>query len=250
MRSLRDARPSPNQRGRAGRTGERDDDSFARLPRCGDAVALAVVLQAVVDLVGQPQQGELSKGGQVARPEVVRERGIDLLRCVDVAVGHAPPQLLRRAVDELHLLGGPDDVVRDRLALLDAGDALDHVVERLEVLDVDGRDHVDPGVEQLVHVLPALLVPRARHVGVGQLVDEGDGGVAGEDGVDVHLLELGLAVLHGPARNDLEIAELLLGARAAVRLDVAHDDVGAAVVTALPSLSIANVLPTPGAAPR
>ena len=39
---------------------------------------------------------------------------------------------------------------------------LDDVVEALEVLDVDRRDHVDAGVEQLVDVLPALLVARAR----------------------------------------------------------------------------------------
>ena len=53
------------------------------------------------------------------------------------------------------------------------------------------RDDGDPGVEQLEHVLPPLLVAaRARHVGVRQLVDEGDLGPAGEHGVEVHLLEL------------------------------------------------------------
>ena len=40
--------------------------------------------------------------------------------------------------------------------------ACDDVVHRLEVLDVDGRDHVDAGVEQLLDVLPALLVPGSR----------------------------------------------------------------------------------------
>ena len=48
---------------------------------------------------------------------------------------------------------------------------------------------VDPGVEQLLDVLPALLVARARDVRVGVLVDERDRRSAGEDGVDVHLLE-------------------------------------------------------------
>ena len=46
-----------------------------------------------------------------------------------------------------------------------------------------------PAVEELVHVLPPLRVPRAGSVGVGELVDEGDLRVACEDGVDVHLLE-------------------------------------------------------------
>ena len=63
------------------------------------------------------------------------------------------------------------------------------------MLDVDRRDHVDPGIEQLVDVLPALLVARARHVGVGELVDQRDGGVAGQHAVEVHLLEARATVL-------------------------------------------------------
>ena len=94
-----------------------------------------------------------------------------------------------RHVDQLDLVGGADHRVGDGLALDDAGDPLDDVVDRLEVLDVDGGDDVDAGVEQLLDVLPALLVPGARDVGVGQLVDQRDLGLPGEDGVDVHLLE-------------------------------------------------------------
>ena len=65
-----------------------------------------------------------------------------------------------------------DHLVGDRLPLLDAADPLHHVVERLQVLDVDRGDHVDAGVEQLVDVLPALLVPAAGDVGVRELVDQ------------------------------------------------------------------------------
>jgi hypothetical protein len=55
------------------------------------------------------------------------------------------------------------------------------------VLDVDRRDDVDPGVEQDVDVLPAFGSRRAGGVGVRQLVDQRDGGSAGQDGVDVQL---------------------------------------------------------------
>ena len=122
-----------------------------------------------------------------------------------------------------------DDPVGDRLALLDAGDPLDDVVERLEVLDVDRRDDVDPGVEQLVDVLPALVVARAGHVGVGELVDQHPFRAAAEDGVDVHLLERRAAVLERAPWDDLEVADLLGGARPAVGLDEPDDDVGAAL---------------------
>ena len=75
----------------------------------------------------------------------------------------------------------------------------DHVVERLQVLDVDRGDDVDAGVEQRVDVLPALLVPAAGDVGVRQLVDQGDRGSPGEHGVEVHLLERRAAVARARA---------------------------------------------------
>ena len=96
---------------------------------------------------------------------------------------------------ELDLLGAAHDHVGHRLLLGDAGDLLDDVVDRLEVLDVDRGDHVHPGVEQVFDVLPALGVTTARHVGVGEFVDEHDLGRPGEDGLEVHLVESRPSVL-------------------------------------------------------
>ena len=67
-----------------------------------------------------------------------------------------------------------------------------------------------PGVQELLHVLPALLVARAGHVRVRELVDQRDLGRTGEDRVQVHLLERRPSVRERPARHDLEVAELLL----------------------------------------
>jgi hypothetical protein len=63
---------------------------------------------------------------------------------------------------------------------------------------------------------------------VRQLVDDGDLGAAGEDGVEVHLGELVPAVGRLPARHDLQAVEQLRGPLAAVGLDQADDHVGAA----------------------
>ena len=93
----------------------------------------------------------------------------------------------------------------------DAGDPLDDVVERLEVLHVHRGQHVDPGGEQLLDVLPALRVARARGVGVGELVDEHDLGRAGEHGVDVQLGQ-GDAAVH-----DRAAGQRLAGPRAGRR---------------------------------
>ena len=149
----------PDEGVAAGRARDRDHDPFARLPRTPDAVVVHVVLQRLVDLVRHPEQGELPERGEVAGTEVIAERGVDAVRRIDVPVGHAAPERLRRHVDELDLLGGPDDRVGNRLVLLDPGDALDDVVDRLEVLHVERRDDVDAGVDEFGDVLPSLLVP-------------------------------------------------------------------------------------------
>ena len=89
-----------------------------------------------------------------------------------------------------------------------------------------------PGVEQLVDVLPSLVVPGAGHVGVGELVDEYQLRSSPQDGVDVHLVERRVAVLECAPWDDLEVTDLLGGARAAVGLDEADDDIGASLVAA------------------
>ena len=193
---------------------------LTRLPGPVDPVSLAVRGERLVDAVGEPEQCELAESAEVAGPEVVAERHVDPLGRVDVAVRHPPPDRLGGHVDKLDLLGTPDDLVWDRLPLLDPGDLFDDVVERFEMLDVQRRDDRDPGVEQLLDVLPALLVARARDIRVGELVDERDFGPPGQHRVDVHLFERCAAVGQRSPRHELEVAELgggLLAARASRR---------------------------------
>ena len=212
-------------------TRDADQDAFARFPRTFDPVVPHVVLERFVDAVGHPQQSKLTERAQVALAEVVRQGGVDLLRRIDVAMGHAPPERERRHVDQLHLIRGADDLVGDRLALLRAGDPLDDVVQRLEVLDVHGGDDVDPRLEQLLDVLPSLLVPRARDVRVCQLIDQRDLGRSGQDRVDVHLLESRAPVLDRPPGGDLQVAQALAGLGTAVGLDEPDHDIGTALPT-------------------
>ncbi len=123
-----------------------------------------------------------------------------------------------------------------RSRTVDTGDPFHRVGQRLEVLDVDGGDHRDPGVEDLEHVLPPLLVTSGSgHVGVGQLVDRARPRACGRErrrGPSPPRLTPVFDLLAG---HDGEVAELLHGVRAPVRLDETHDDVGAALEAA-PSL--------------
>ena len=93
-----------------------------------------------------------------------------------------------------------------------------------------------PGRQQLLDVLPALRVASTGHVRVRELVDERHLGRPSDDRVDVHLLERRPAMHDRAPRHDLEVGDLLGGARAAVGLDVADHDVGAAL-TPTPALA-------------
>ena len=96
----------------------------------------------------------------------------------------------------------------------------------LDVLDVEGGEDVDPGGEQLFHVLMALDVAAALDVAVGELVDDGELRLAPEQGVKVHLGEHATAIHHAPPRQDLEATQQGFGLDPAVGLDDADDHVG------------------------
>lgn len=230
--------------------GQGDHHAFPRGPVLGDAVLGPVALQPGVDLVGQPEQRQFAQRPQVAHPEVVGQGGVHLLGTVDVAVRHPAAQRLGRHVHQLDLLGRAHHLVRHRLALHDAGDGGHHVVQRLQVLDVHRRDHVDAGVQQFVDVLPALLVAGARDVGVGQFVDQRDLRVPGEDRVEVHLLQRRALVVEPPAGDDLEAVLQCGGMPATVGLAQADHHIGAAAGPAVALVEHGDGLAHPGRRPE
>ena len=95
------------------------------------------------------------------------------------------------------------------------------------MLDVDGGVDVDAGGEQLLDVLPALGVAGAGGVGVRQLVDQQQRGMAGEGAVEVELLEDRAAIVERLPGQDLQALEQAGRLRAAVGLDDPDRDVEA-----------------------
>ena len=121
--------------------------------------------------------------------EEVRKRGVHPILRVHLAGPDPFTQLLGREVDQHHLVGIVEHLIGERLAYPYARHFEDHVVEALQVLDVDRRDHVDSGCQHLGDVLVALDVAPAGRVGVGQLVDQRQLWHTPEHRVHVHLLE-------------------------------------------------------------
>ena len=183
-----------------------------------------------IDPVGRPAQREFAQRHQVRLAEKAFDRRADLVGDVDLALLQALQQIIRGQVDQLDLVGLVEHVVRDRLALADARNLRDQVIEAFEVLDVERRPDIDACVAEFGNVLPALGVPRRRlavdQVRVRQLVDQQDLGPALQRGVEVELLAYHAAIADRLQRQGFQRLEHALGFAPAVRLDVPDHDVG------------------------
>ncbi len=93
------------------------------------------------------------------------------------------------------------------------------------MLDVQRGPDVDPGIENLLHVLPPLRMARTGRVGVGVFVDQQQVRPARYGRVDVELQQGPFAVGDGPAGHDFQPAQQAHRLLAAVGLDHADDDV-------------------------
>ncbi len=180
--------------------------------------------------LGDLTQRDLPQREQVFDGEEVVQRRLDVLARVDLAGAEALDQRLGGEVDQHHLVGLAEHGVGDRLADAGAGQLGDLVVQRLEVLDVDGREDVDPRRQHVANVLEALLVLDAGGVGVRELVDQRQIGITPQQRRQVHLLELGAAVGNLAPGNRLQALGKRRGLGPAVGLHVPDRDVAASVL--------------------
>ena len=153
------------------------------------------------------------------------QRALGLLGDVDLPLLEPLDQIVRSQIDELDGVGAVEHRVRHGLAHPHMGDLGDDVVEALDMLNIDCRVDVDAAVEQFLDVEVALGMTTAGRVGVGEFVDQRDLRAAGDDGVEVHLLERLALVFEAPAGNDLEAVEQGLRLLAPMRFDDADDDI-------------------------
>src|ERR1019366_2419852 len=193
-----------------------------------------VALDGFADAGGRGNVNRQAIGAEVVRHALAAADEVGRRR----AAGEADEDALlapRRQQALFHLVGGVADgefaeggeggfgggVVADA----DSGNVPDLVVEAFQVLHVHGSEDTDSGVEQFVHVLPALGVLAAGDVAVGELVDHRHSGLAPQDGLGIHFLELGTGVGYDAARHGLQALCLGNGLAAPVRFEVADGDV-------------------------
>ena len=148
-------------------------------------------------------------------------------------MGEPAPQGFRGDVDQFYLSCFPDDFIGHGLALFDAGDLGDDVVEALQVLDIERGDHGDAGVKQCFDVLPPLVMRAARDVAVRVFVDQRHFRLTLQHRLDVEFGKGAPAIGDVVRRNDLDALDELADLLAAVRFHDRGDDVGAALQPAV-----------------
>ena len=94
---------------------EADQDTLARRPGHGDALARAIAVHRRVDALGGLAQRQFAQRDQVALAEEVLERHARALRHVDLAGVQPCEELVGRQVDELDLVGRLEHGVGHRL---------------------------------------------------------------------------------------------------------------------------------------
>ena len=144
---------------------------------------------------------------------------------VDLAFLEALDQIVGRQIDQFDGIGAVEHGIRHGFAHAHVGDLRDHVVEALDVLDIDGGIDVDAAAHQFFDVEVALGMAAAFDVGMRELVDQHDLRPPRDDGVEVHLGERLAFIFDVPARNDLKPVQQRFGFAAAVGFDDADDDV-------------------------
>ena len=180
------------------------EQALRRRPRTLDRLLAQIVDHLVVDAIGGAAQRQFAQRRQIAGGEEILRRPPGRLRHIDLAFVQALDELVGREIDQNDVGGLLQDPVGNGLAHGDAGDARDDVGETLEMLDVERRPDVDARVEQLLDVLPALRMAAVRSVGVGELVDDDQLGLARKRRVEIEFLERAAVIFDPAPRQDFE----------------------------------------------
>ena len=164
-----------------------DEEPLGGRPRFVDRPLPAGRLHIGVDPPSGLAEGELPERLQVRLLEEPSERPLGLFGEINPPGLQAFEQFFRGEVHQFQFVGLVEDAVGHGLPDRNPGDLADHVVEAVDVLDVERRPDVDPRFQEFLHVLPALRMAAALGVGVGQFINEDQIGLSGERRIKVEL---------------------------------------------------------------
>src|SRR5581483_9776596 len=145
------------------RIGRETDHQALADKRAAPALALELLrLFAQPTLVaGDFAQSEFAQRRQIRRAKKILERRLDPLRRINLPLPQTLAQLLDRYIHHDDPITAMQELVVHGAAHLYAGHPAHHLIEALEMLNVEGGDHVDARGDQLFDILVALVMTRA-----------------------------------------------------------------------------------------
>ena len=187
-------------------------------------------MNIALDPVRSSPQRKFPQRHQITLAKEIVSGALRLLRDVHTPGFQARQQLLGGNIDQHHFIRRVEHRVRDGLPDTHIGDPADDIVQALEVLDVERGEDIDARRQQLLDILPALRMPRARRVGMRQLVDQNQRRMPLERAVQIEFGEHPAAMRHALGGQNLEPLEQHRGLGAAMRFDDAdqHNTAGGA----------------------
>src|SRR5579862_8954644 len=140
------------------------ENPFLRTELLFDPMAFQVFVELTLDYVRGYQQRHFT---QLRQPLLIFPR-------LELLIRRMLHRYHRRRIYDFDLIGVLDERKWDGLINTFAGNSLHLFAQFGDVLDVDGSDHVNPGIHQFLHILPARRIPQSWWIVISQPVDNAD----------------------------------------------------------------------------
>src|SRR5262249_31338066 len=160
-----------------------------------------------------------AESGEIAFSEKIFRRGDGAIREIHLALRQAGAELLGSEINEHDLVGRIENRIGNGFPNDDAGDLLNGVATAFDMLDVDGRENVDAGVEQFEDILVAFRVQRSGRVGVRQLIDYRNLRTPEQNRVEVQFSESRAAIFQLSPGHDRQTFKQSFGLDTAMGFD-------------------------------
>ena len=209
----------------AGVVPDTEQDRVAGVPDFLLALAVAPGAHLLIDAIGGAAQSQFAQRNQVPFAEKVLDSALGLAADIDFALIEPLAQIVRGKVHQHHVVRGVKEGIGDGLSHLHAGDPADDVIQTFQMLDVNGGEDVNPGLQQFVHILPALWMAGAGGITVRQLIHQNQRRTAGEGGVEIELIHVAPAVGEPPRRQGAQALQHRGGLFPAVGLRHANQNI-------------------------
>ena len=186
--------------------------------RCFTAAFLGMAAQPICS----SPQCDLPQCRQIIPDKKVIQRTGSLLLLIDFSFPQTLDQIVRLNIHQLHLIGRVKYRIRNTLAHRYLCNGGHQVVQRFQMLHIDGGVYIDSGPQQLLNILIPFEVAASCGIAVCQLVHQNQLWVPFQCSIQVKLPKVDAAVFHLPGGQLFQSFQQSQCVRTGVSFDIAN----------------------------